>query len=339
MTPAEAKSPSAALCEMLLRQSPGCTWLLRRDLVVEAVYGDAPRVWGRAAADLEQHNFLSLLALPARSAWAGRVERVFAGETLYTAARFTASAPEYAITLFPVASPAGGIAFAAGCAREMEERDVAARTLHLLDTERSRLTRFLHDHVGQDLSAAGLQLDLLRMNLAESASPHTQRAADVQATLESIIDSVRTFNAESNPIAADQVGLRAALDILAGGLRAHFRGNIRIWADATATPPPHAATALYRIASEAAGNAVRHSGCTVIEILLKSLRDGPALEIRDNGCGFHVGDALQERGMGLLVMRHHADHAGIELRVESAPGKGTIVRAVCRQVGGSMGGA
>jgi signal transduction histidine kinase len=126
--------------------------------------------------------------------------------------------------------------------------------------------------------------------------------------------------------------------MLAGSLRANFRGNIRVWADATATPPPHAATALYRIAREAAGNAVRHSGCTVIEILLKSLRGGPALEIRDNGCGFRVADALHERGMGLLVMRYHADHAGVDLRIESAPGKGTVVRAVCRQVDGIMGG-
>jgi len=333
MTPTQAKSaPAVALSEVLPRQSPGCSWLLRRDLSFEAVYGDAPRVWGRPP----QHSFLELFAPAARASWAARVERVFAGEMVSAAVRFAASAREYSVTLFPVSLPGGSISLAAGTAHEME-RDLVARTLHTLDAERARFFRFLHDHLGQDLSAAGLQLDLLRLSLAESVSPHVQQAADVQATLDQIIAAVRAFHAEWNPEAVERVGLRAGLDMLAGSLRANFQGNIRVWADATATPPPEAAGALYRIAREAATNAVRHSGCTVIEILLKSLRNGPALEVRDNGRGFQPADAAHEGGMGLVIMRYQADRAGIALRIDSAPGKGTLIQAVCGRTDGKAG--
>ncbi|MGA2136576.1 MAG: ATP-binding protein [Bryobacteraceae bacterium] len=341
MTPVQAKSLLAgSRCEMLLRQSPGCAWLLRCDLTMEAVYGDSARMLGRSIVDLEGRNFGDLFAPLLRPAWAARVERVFAGDTITAAARFAGSAPEYAITLFPVVWPEGGIGFAAGMAHEAPERGVALSAVRLLDAERTRLYRFLHDHVGQELCAAGLQLDLLRMNLAEGGSATAAAsAAAVQTTLESIISAVRGFHAEWNPAAAEDLGLRAALDMLAGSLRANFQGNIRVWADATVKPPPHAAAALYRIAQEAAGNAVRHAGCTVIEILLKSLRTGPALEIRDNGRGFRVASALQERGMGLVLMRYHADQAGIELRIDSAPGKGTAIQAIWRQADGRLGGS
>jgi signal transduction histidine kinase len=321
---------TAALCEMLLRQSPGCAWLLRRDGAFQAVYGGAPRVFGRAAAELESLNFTDLFAPPARPSWIGRLERVFAGETLGAAGQFGEGAT-FSITLFPIRPPEGEIAFAGGIAHEMPEAGLVQRTLAALETDRARLSQLLHDRVGQSLSAAGLQLDLLRMDLAESALPIPQRIGEIQAMLETIMRLVRDVNRELNPAVAERLGLRTALDRLAGRLRADFKGNVRVFADATAQPPQEAAAALYRIAQEAAGRAARRAGCSAIEILLKSLRSGPALEIRDNGPGFDAADsAFHGGGMELLVMQHFADGAGIELQIDSSPDKGTVVRALCR---------
>jgi len=339
MTPAEAKSLSSAeLGEMLHRQSPCCTWLLRRDLSFQEIYGPTQRVLGRSAGDLAKIRFTDLFPLPLRSAWATRVERAFAGATLGAVVQFIESGKEYSLTLFPVVDSAGAVILAAATAHEILESDFSLRTLQLLDAEHRRLHQFLHDHLGQLLSAAGLQLDLLRMDLAGSAPPYARRAAAIQATLETVIDSVRGFNAEFQPVAAGQVGLRAALDLLAGYLRPSFKGSIRVWAGGAAITSSETSAALYRIAQEAAGNAVRHSRGTVIELLLKSLPEGPLLEIRDNGCGFMVADALRTHGMGFAVMRYQADRAGVELRIDSAPGKGTLIRALCRQSDRKMGG-
>jgi signal transduction histidine kinase len=330
MIPGKAKPlPPSALSEMLLRQSPGCNWLLRPDRVFHAVYGDAARVFGRAAVELEKANFIDLFAEPARASWTGRVERVFSGQTLRAAGRFNGG-PAWSITLFPVAAPEGGIPFVGGTAHTMGENDMALRMLQAIETDRAGLFRLLHDRVGQYLSAAGLQLDLLRMDLAESDFPITARTAEIQATLETVMGVVRDLHYQLNPDLAERVGLCAALDRLAGHLRTDFHGNVRVLADSTAQCGPAAAAALYRIAQEAAGDATRRAGCSTIEILLKSMRKGTALEVRDNGQGFDAAESvLQKDGLGLLVMQYHADRAGIELEIDSAPGRGTVVRAVC----------
>jgi len=332
MTPATAKPlPAAALCEMLLRQSPGCAWLLKPNAAFHAVYGDASRVFGRAAAEWEGLTFIDLFEPAARPSWTARLERVFAGQTLGAPAQFGAGAPAFAITLFPVQSLKGEVDFAAGMAHEMPDGDLVLRTLEALEIDRARLSQLLHDHIAQNLSAAGLQLDLLRMDLAEAVLPIPQRIGEIQAMLETIIGLVRDVNRELNPPAAERFGLRAALDLLAGRLRADFKGNVRVFADATAQPPPKAAAALYRIAQEAAGSAARRAGCSAIEILLKSLRSGPALEIRDNAPGFDAAErAFEGGGLGLLVMQHYAERAGIDLEIDSTPDKGTVVRAAFR---------
>jgi len=323
-------APASWLCEMLLRQSPGCTWLLKRDQSFHAVYGDAPRVFGRAAAELPGLNFGDLFGPPARASWTSRLQRVWTGEALCAAGRFGDVPPTYSIALFPVRSPEGEIAFAGGIAREMVERDLVLRVLHALEGDRLRLSQLLHDHVGQYLSAAGLQLDLLRMDLAEGGFPAPERTREIQSMLENIMELVRDFSHQLNPAVAERIGLRAALDRLAGRLRADFKGTVRVLADPKAQPPPAAAAALYRIAQEAAANAVRHSAGSVIEILLKPSRGGPALEIRDNGRGFDAsGGALRGCGLGLLIMEQCAEQAAIDLRIDSAPGRGTVVRALC----------
>lgn len=331
MRPAPARSlPAAALCELLLRQSPGCTWLLAPDQGFHAVFGDPSRIFGRTAAELDKLKFADLFAPEERGPWPGRIQRVFAGETLCAAGRFAGLSALFSIALFPVRYPEDTIAFAGGLAQEVAERDAALRALRDLDAGRTRLTRLVHDQVGPYLSAAGIQLDLLRMDLAGSAAPLSDRTGEIQATLETIMGLLREFSHELSPM-PERIGLRAALDRLAGRLRSDFKGNVRVLADATAEPPAEAATALYRIAQEAAGNAARHAGCSAIEILLKSMRSGPALEIRDNGQGFDAaGCPLQRRGLGILMLQHYADQAGIELQIESAPGKGTVVRALCR---------
>jgi signal transduction histidine kinase len=331
MSSAAAKPvPAASLSELLLCQSPGCSWVLDRAGAFQAVYGDALRVFGRAAAELVNLNFTDLSVPPARSLWIGRLERVFAAETLAAPGRFGEEASAFSISMFPVRSPAGEVAFAGCTAHEMPEAALVLRALEALEIDRARLAQLLHDYVGQSLSAAGLQLDLLRMDLADTTIAIPNRIGEIQAILETLIGLVRDVHRELHPALAERVGLRAALDGLAGRLRTDFKGNVRVFADSTALPAPDTAAALYRIAQEAAGYAARRAGCSAIEILLKSLRSGPALEIRDNGPGFDADSAQPGAALEFLVMRYFADRAGIELQIDSAPDRGTVVRALCR---------
>jgi signal transduction histidine kinase len=313
--------------------------MLKRNLEFYTVFGNTTPLFGCAAADLPGLNFTQVVGQEARPSWIRRWERVFAGETLCAHERFGADSPACSITVFPVRSPDGEIAFAGGMAMEAAERHLAACIWRAQEAERARLSQLLHDRIGQHLSAAGLQLDLLRMDLEASAPGISPRTAEIQNMLETVMDVVRHFSLELNPAVVERVGLRAALDGLAGRLRSDFQGNVRLMTDPAARPSAAAAAALYRIAREAAANAARHSACSAIEILLKSTRSGPALEIRDNGQGFDaLGGAFRGRGQGLMLMEQYAEEAGIDLHIESSPGKGTVVKAMCRSAEGISAG-
>ena len=196
------------------------------------------------------------------------------------------------------------------------------------DFERSRMSKFLHDSVGQNLSAAGLYLDLVRMDLQESAPEVCARIVEIQQMLEAMMQQVRDFSYELNPAMVERAGLHPALDRLLGRVRARFPGTLRLNCDPSFKIPVQYATALYQIAQEAVENALQHSGCSLIEIAVKSTRSGPVLEVRDNGKGFDPADVLGgRRGLGLMTMEHFAAQAGLELSISGAGGSGTVVRA------------
>jgi signal transduction histidine kinase len=84
---------------------------------------------------------------------------------------------------------------------------------------------------------------------------------------------------------------------------------------------------IYRIAQEAVNNAVKHAQASRIRIRLNCKGGRSKLEVEDDGCGFEVDQELKE-GLGIRIMRYRAGVIGGTLQIESARGKGTIVRCV-----------
>ena len=322
------------LFEWLIRQSPVCTWLLNSEQEFHAVFGDAAPICGRSVEQLLGLPFASLFPPTARAFCRSMVSRVFSGETVSAPGRFCESAGTSSVTLFPVRSPEGDIVFAGGFAQQTSDLDLVAEFLEAQAAERARLSRLLHDRMGPYLSAAGLQLDLLRMDLEEAGSAGVERTVEVQGMLEKVMALVRDLSRQLQPPATEQMDLPSALERLAARLSPEFPGTVGVVCDQIAKLPPQTAAVLYRIAEEAAGNAIRHTSCSDIVLLLKSVRSRPVLEVRDNGCGFELsGGMSSKRGLSMLVMEHYASRAGIDLQIETAPGKGTVVRALCSSAG------
>ena len=97
--------------------------------------------------------------------------------------------------------------------------------------ERAMVSKFLHDSVGQNLTALGLQLDLIRMDL-ETVSPETcARTIEIQKLLEEMMQSVREYSYELNPSTVERAGLRPALDRFAIRMRERFPGTLRVNVD------------------------------------------------------------------------------------------------------------
>jgi signal transduction histidine kinase len=195
--------------------------------------------------------------------------------------------------------------------------------------DRDMVSRFLHDMVAQNLTAFGLQLDLLRMDLGTAAPEACSHINELQTLLGSVMEQVRDYSYELNPSAVERAGLRCAVDRLVARLRTRFSGALRVNVDPSLKFDPKIATALFQILQEAVENAVQHAGCSTIEIAVKSTKGGPSLEVRDNGKGFDPGDLSAGcRGLGLLSMEHHAAQAGLSLYITGNPGSGCAVRAV-----------
>jgi signal transduction histidine kinase len=321
------------LSNAFLEQCPAVVWAVDRNGAFHRFYGDPSSVFGRPAAELKDQAPETALDSGFGEQWKSRFARALAGETLTLRERHGDTT--WYVKLFPIRrdgqiSHVGGVAHdsAPWSTADQELRHTVLSALRSQEFERNMASQFLHDSVGQNLTALGLQLDLIRMDF-ESVSPEAcARVADVQKTLEAVMQDVREYSYELNPSTVERAGLRPALDRLASRLRHRFAGGLRVKADPSLKVDPKIATALFHIAQEAIENAVQHASCSSIEIAVKSSRKGTILEVRDNGRGFDPDDILGvRRGLGLLSMEHYAAQAGLELTITSTRETGTLVRA------------
>lgn len=323
----------AWLVHAVLDQGPACHWIIDAQHVFYSVYGDSSHVLGKPASELTGQPLTAVFTRRLAEIWKSRLDRVWGGDTLMLRERRGSS--NWFISLFPIRRK-DKILFVGASAREItawgtaeqQLRQTVLSALKAQEFERRMASQFLHDSVGQNLTALGLQLDLVRMDLETAAPEPSARLAEIQKMLETMMEQVREYSYALNPSIVERAGLRPALDRLVSRIRSRFVGSVRLSADPSLKIDTKIATPLYHIAQEAVENAVQHASCSAIEIALKSTRKGPILEVRDNGCGFDPDDIQgARRGLGLLSMEHYAAQAGLDLSISSNPGAGTKVRA------------
>ncbi|MEI9974472.1 MAG: histidine kinase [Ignavibacteriota bacterium] len=227
---------SECLSEILLEQSPACLWMVREDLVFQEIYGCPDGVLGKPVGKLIGQCALDVLATEVAKTWCNRFARALAGETLNLRER-NGNTTWY-VSVYPVRAK-DGTRYAGGMAREItpwksaeqELRNTVLGALKAQEFERNTLSKFLHDVVGQNLTALGLQLDLARMDV-ESISPETcVRIGEIQKVLETMMEQVREYSYHLNPSAVERAGLRSALDRLTVHIRERFTGGLRVNVD------------------------------------------------------------------------------------------------------------
>lgn len=208
-------------------------------------------------------------------------------------------------------------------------RDLALAALEREQVERGKLARLLHDEVAPILSGAGLQLDILRMDLEERVSGVSSRTAEIQDLLERVVRHIRDVSYDLHPDVVKRTGLRPALNLLVSRFQKLFSGTLRLAYDQSIRIPVEAEVALERIANEAVANAVRHAHCTQIDVLVESAAGGAQLQVRDNGIGFdYAGELNFPRGLGLLMMDYCARKSGLHLSIDGNSGGGSVVTAI-----------
>ncbi|WP_422932143.1 PAS domain-containing protein [Singulisphaera sp. PoT] len=200
------------------------------------------------------------------------------------------------------------------------------------EDERRRVSRELHDGLGQELTGLGLLL-----KSAEAAFPEGDPGRDLllkaAAAVVRISRESHNLAIELRPTALDDIGLIPALSTYVrqwselSGVLAGFRSQ----GLSEARLPSALESTIYRLVQEALHNVAKHAGCDRVDVVM--MRRGGVLTvvIDDDGRGFDpesiVGN-YDRRNLGLLGMRERIGLVGGTLTVESGEGKGTFVRAI-----------
>jgi len=212
-------------------------------------------------------------------------------------------------------------------------RALAAHLQMVREEERTRMSREIHDELGQMLTGLKMDLRWVENRLVRPLAIGEQQAiqqkiVEAERMADSTIEAIQRIAAELRPSVLDNFGLNAALGFEAR--RFEQRAGIRVRISAPENLPAverDVATALFRIFQETLTNAARHAGATKLDVRLYDRGRELVLEVEDNGKGISDDAASRPASLGLLGMSERVGLLGGHISFCGAGGKGTIVTA------------
>jgi len=212
-------------------------------------------------------------------------------------------------------------------------RQVSLRLVNAQEDERRRLSRELHDELGQALTALKINLDMARRTLPANAPPKLRRNIDEASWLAGQTqERTRSLSLALHPPILDDLGLISALHWELDCYEQRFGQTIYFEADLVDTVlPPELEITIYRIISEALTNVARHAQASHVRIYVRAENHHIVAGVEDDGVGFDASgwfdSPLERQSLGLISMRERAQLLGGQLLVTSKPKRGTRVRA------------
>ncbi len=251
-----------------------------------------------------------------------------------------ASANIRATLLWIAAIAGGGLALisVSGLWLNLSEHRVADAKLQLLarqvvrfqEDERAHLARELHDGATQTMVSAKLLVEAAVDQLEREDRVVPAALGKALKGLKESLNEVRRISHRLRPAMLDELGLPAALELLAREANDALATRVDVRIDGTVIPlPDEVKTALFRVSQEALANAGKHAFARMVEMELRFAPDGVLLEIADDGKGFEA-DRVQldpHRGIGLRNMRERLASIGGSFEVRAMIGKGTRLSA------------
>ena len=203
---------------------------------------------------------------------------------------------------------------------EAEREESMRRVIGAQEAERLRVAQELHDEVGQNLTAALLQLARVRRQAGPELQDEVGAATE---TVRANLDDLRRIAQRLRPQALDELGLASALSQFSA--RLSVQAGLEIDAHLDAHLPPltrEEELVIYRVAQEALTNIVRHAGATRSELVLERAPDRLTLRVTDDGRGLETN--VQASG-GIRGMHERATLIHADLSVGRREGGGTEV--------------
>jgi len=210
-------------------------------------------------------------------------------------------------------------------------RALTARLESLREEERTRISREIHDELGQMLT--GLKMDLRwvekklsNMEAGKEINPVLDKIVDASELTDQTINCVQRIAMELRPGVLDHLGLPTAVKYEAKRFEDRSGVNCNVYlSDLSIELKPNVSTIIFRILQEALTNAARHAHATKVDIDLYEQAGEIVLQIRDDGKGISPDDADSPRSLGLVGMKERASLLGASITFERGPTGGTMV--------------
>jgi signal transduction histidine kinase len=210
--------------------------------------------------------------------------------------------------------------------RELQQ--LSARLLEVEEDGRRKLSRELHDEIGQTLALLQIEISHAQALLPPEPVAARERLTRARELAERTVQTVRNISVLLRPALLDDLGLVPALQFqLEDFLRRSGIACEFVEQDVADQLPDTVKTCVYRVVQEALHNCEKHSRATKVRVLVRQFPEFLLAEIEDNGRGFALNQHRMPSttGLGLLGIRERAAIAGGSLVIDSAPGQGTRI--------------
>jgi PAS domain S-box-containing protein len=207
-------------------------------------------------------------------------------------------------------------------------RNLSRRLQSLLEEERTRMSREIHDELGQALTALKLDLSSIRRSLvSDGLAEQSAKVHEIERAVIRIIRTVRKISTELRPGILDELGVTAAIEWMAKDFQNRTGIGCKVTIQAVdKISDTVRTTAIFRIVQEALTNVMRHAAASQVNVSLEKKDDTLIVEVRDNGIGIMEGRFIDSRSLGLIGIRERVLLLGGEAVISGKPGEGTLVR-------------
>jgi signal transduction histidine kinase len=206
---------------------------------------------------------------------------------------------------------------------ERQMRKLSQQLVATQEEERKKLSRELHDHVGQMLTALRMELGRIERSRASSDTIVAEAVTAGRQLVDDVVRTVRDLALGLRPSMLDDFGLQAALEWHVRDFTRRFGLHVDLTMEGEfdGLPDQHR-TCVYRAVQEALTNCIKHSSCERIQVKVLGHQDNLLLSIADDGVGV---DRSHRAGLGLRGIEERVRELHGETSIRSKPGDGTVV--------------
>ncbi|HOO46317.1 MAG TPA: PAS domain S-box protein, partial [Deltaproteobacteria bacterium] len=202
---------------------------------------------------------------------------------------------------------------------EKQLRELYKHLQKTRETERTSISREIHDELGQELTGLKLDVAYLIKKMPRDKSDLINKAAAMSQHIDMSLESVRRISMDLRPALLDQLGLVAAIE----WQTQDFEKRTGIACSLEIEPGmsirnKDLSTTIFRVFQETLTNITRHAKATRVDVRMRKINGSISLDVKDNGIGIPKDEVINPRSFGLIGMRERVSDWGGDIRISGS---------------------